>query len=292
MTEPFTCQVPLSDGVKPSTELGRLLSPSPNHRLEALRLQGLLNESSASIQAAYLASALDKLSSPYEPGALDEAPADATAMNEIEVVSRGFSGSSCGFTTITVRGKVFESKPDTVPSERGHNIVVLSPNFEVLESRSFDTPNGSSEGERMADFIDNIEQGSIVLIAVNYGPNNNLTGRAHTALKSVGAINTEGLLQAGNFCLIGCKGAKSGSVPQLSASPDKPSVLRRRIPSMPIPLRVGFNTETLHRLTQMICDIASSSFGFVNSGGICAALCCAVLCCAVLCCAALHCTVL
>lgn len=86
-------------------------------------------------------------------------------------------------------GHIYVKGVDESPNARGYNVVVINPEkFNTTETRaSFDTHASEQESERMAQFIANIPNGRIVMVAASDEASFHLTENAVNALKSLGA---------------------------------------------------------------------------------------------------------
>ncbi|MCP4000570.1 MAG: PKD domain-containing protein [Gammaproteobacteria bacterium] len=94
----------------------------------------------------------------------------------------------------------------------GHNIVVIDEDdLSVLGTKSFDTWASSTVADQMAEYIRNIPDGSMVLVAIKYGQrymNNN----AHSALETLGSQMTRDVGIYDSWAFIGIKGETDRSI--------------------------------------------------------------------------------
>ncbi|MBI4670740.1 MAG: hypothetical protein HY741_03600 [Chloroflexi bacterium] len=99
------------------------------------------------------------------------------------IVVRSAGEEQGAFGHIFVRGK------DESPNVRGYNIVVINPEkFGAVEARAnFDTFASEQESERMGEFIAQIPDGRIIVVAASDEASFHLTENAVNALKSLGA---------------------------------------------------------------------------------------------------------
>jgi hypothetical protein len=134
-----------------------------------------------------------------------EAPVD------LIVQSAGLYSGNLGI--ILVNGQVVSSQ------SRGYNIVVVNPRTGAVEaSTAFDTHRWRRESRRMAEFIDRLEEGKIVILALKDEGALSLTAEAVEALKTVGAQeDLRGRLHW-SHAVIGIKGAKPGEALEESSS--------------------------------------------------------------------------
>eukprot|EP01041_Mallomonas_annulata_P001367 gene1367-2639_t len=238
-----------NDGLAPrfrtslSETANPMLSSCPKCRLDAINTTpgGLFTSET---EAALILCELDRISELYSPPTLPIAEADMT--DKIEVVSVGSDDPGGGQCKILLRGQCCG------PTERGFNIVVLNGQFGFGEIRSFDTVENENASERLADFIESIPEGKIVLVATQESASDKLTGRATTALRSIGADKIDRLGSRGAFAMVGRKGAAPGSVPQsLSERRKGPARARRLLPAPKIPLAVEASADTVSVLVKL-----------------------------------------
>jgi hypothetical protein len=230
---------------RPSTTKELLLSESPQYRLEGLELLSRSGSNSAGLEAARIICHIDRMAEIHGPS--PSPMAEARSLDEVEISCAGPDDGN--FCKINVRGQtVFEVK-------RGFNLVVLTDNLEPGETRYFDTHDSANASERMADYIDGISEGRIVLVGTFDSVVTNITSRGYSALKLLGADRPEKLAKGGAFALIGRKGAPSNSSGIVQAIAEKkkgPITIRHRLPSPRIPLAVDDSMETLRTLIALI----------------------------------------
>lgn len=228
---------------RPEDAQALLSSASPAYRLEALANSSLEGGSPAIHEAATIMCQLDRTSEIFAPPALPRA--EAKSADEIEVVSAGMEDGN--FCRISVRGQCVGTH------DRGFNIVHLDDQYRVVEEASFDTHGSSGESDRMADFIEKIPRGRLVLVAVMDEANSNLVSRARGSLRKIGADKMERLGYRGSFALIGRKGAEPGSVPQhMLDKGNGVASVTQRLPSQTIPLCVDVSPATFEHLAGIV----------------------------------------
>ncbi len=125
----------------------------------------------------------------------------------VNVVVRS-AGSEIGdFAHIYVKGV------DVAQNRRGYNLVVIDPATGNLEANVvFDTFASADESARLAQFIEQIPNGKIVVAAVRDEASRNLTRAAVEALRSIGAQEDLQAKWRWSHAIIGVKGAAPGSV--------------------------------------------------------------------------------
>jgi hypothetical protein len=105
----------------------------------------------------------------------------------------------CGTTTINIGGK------DQSQRNRGHNVVVLDQSSgDVLESESFDTYGSAQQGKDLARFIENVQDGRVVVVATQDSANTH-SKYANDALKGIGA-GAVTLKRRDTFAVVGMRG--------------------------------------------------------------------------------------
>ena len=156
---------------------------------------------------------------------------------EVEILSAGHEDLGGSNSIILVNGI------DHSGIYRGFHIVVLSGNTgEFLGNRTIDTSYWPGTSAKLITYISSIQNGSIVLIAINADAAKLLTKQAEQAVQSLGATTRLALVQnktvdsrfRGSFAMVTRKGgAKPSWFVEKSASRRKgPS----HIPKMSIPL--------------------------------------------------------
>lgn len=125
---------------------------------------------------------------------------------DITVQSAGIYGGN--FAKIVVDGK------DYSPNGRGYNIAVIDPvTGEVEKVESFDTRSdekGKFYSQKMAEFLNEIPSGKIVVCAVKDEGSKYLSEAAVRELKKIGSILDLRGFKRFSHAIIGVKGAKPG----------------------------------------------------------------------------------
>ncbi len=226
-----------------STAMEMLLSESPALRLEALEALRGGSERTAAYEAAFILCHVDRIADLHGPPVV--AMAESKCYDEVEVAAAGYEDGN--YCKLLFRGQICGE------SKRGFNFLVLTDGAEVYETRTFDTHDSESASERMADFIESIPDGRVVLVGTMDSANDHLTSRGISALKSLGAERLEKLTFRGSFAMIGRKGASSSAVVQTMVDKKNgPAVVRQRLPCPRIPLAVDTTPETLKSLVGLI----------------------------------------
>ena len=244
-----------------------LCSASPSHRVEGLEEAGLLITDEAGFgldtgddggdrpalrakcQAAVLLGYLERLGEPYGPP--EEAVAEPRVRCELEAASGGKDDGN--FSRLLVRGE------DRSCKEPGVNVLVLTETLDAGgdDAKGFATHESLHAANRLADYLNAVPQGRTVLIAVQEDAAGNLSNSARKALLSVGAGTEEvvalGTHRRSSFAMVGRKGAKPGSVPQVLRLPKKGcATIRQRLPAPKVPMCVDVSKETLHGLVELV----------------------------------------
>ena len=138
---------------------------------------------------------------------------ESTAVNPgqrfiFKVISAGYHDGD--FAQIYINSQVI------VPSgHRGHNLAVVDEiTGQLIETRHFDTYLSTAEADRMAEYIQNLPQGRIVLVAIRDEGSVSMTEAAYKALESLGSQLTRSVGYRDSWAMIGRKGAPIGSVPE------------------------------------------------------------------------------
>ena len=127
---------------------------------------------------------------------------------DIEINS---SGAAQDFAFITVSAADGDTQ-DASAGRRGYNLTSIDPQTgEVLDVLGFDTWANEFEAERMADFVETLPEGAIVLAAARDDASRFLTDRAVAALASLGSAVDLRATPGYGHTLIGVKGAAPGS---------------------------------------------------------------------------------
>lgn len=123
------------------------------------------------------------------------------------VESAGFDDGE--FLSMYVDGSFFEF------TQRGHGLLVLSPESGAVQMRSFDTFASAQASDEMAEFIDSLATGTVVLAGILDEGSAQMTEAAFQALESLGSTQTRQVGNRDSWALIGWKGAPSGSAAEV-----------------------------------------------------------------------------
>ena len=236
-----------NDGLSPRfSSSSQLPSPDltlvgcPHVRLESLKL--IPSElMTAETEAAVILCELDRISDHYSPPHLPAAESDA--LDKVEVRAAGQEDAGGAGSKLLLRGQ------SCGVLGRGFNIAVLNEQLGVTDNRvmSFDTVDSDNASERMADFLEGVSEGRIVLVATSESASEKLSARAVAALRSIGADKLDKLESRGALALIGRKGSTPGSVPQAISERRKgPVSVSQQLPAPKVPLAVEVNRWTLN----------------------------------------------
>ncbi|HEX9972466.1 MAG TPA: C25 family cysteine peptidase, partial [bacterium] len=98
---------------------------------------------------------------------------------------------------------------------RGHNLVEIDEvSGKVLATKHFDTHFSAAESDSMAQYIQQLPEGRIVLATIMDEGSQNLTAAAYLALESLGSQLIRGVGFRDSWAMIGRKGAAIGTVPE------------------------------------------------------------------------------
>jgi hypothetical protein len=104
---------------------------------------------------------------------------------------------------------------DASAGRRGVNVTVLDPrNGQILEMQGFDTAANEFESEKLANFLNNVQPGHLVMVASRGEAGAFLIEEAVAGLRSLGADVTLDHLQQNYFSIVGVKGAGPGTAAQ------------------------------------------------------------------------------
>ncbi|MFQ5637860.1 MAG: C25 family cysteine peptidase [bacterium] len=99
---------------------------------------------------------------------------------------------------------------------RGHNLAVFDQaHGRLLSNPSFDTYIDPANAEAMAEFINGLPEGRIVLAAIRDEGSVSMTENAYVALESIGSALTRQVGVRDSWAIIGRKGAAMGTVPEI-----------------------------------------------------------------------------
>ncbi|HEX9653631.1 MAG TPA: interleukin-like EMT inducer domain-containing protein, partial [bacterium] len=101
-------------------------------------------------------------------------------------------------------------------NQRGHNLAVFDESDgTLLERASFDTYGSPTNAEALAQFINTVPDGRIVLAAIRDEGSVSMTESAHLALESIGSQLTRQVRLRDAWAIIGRKGVAIGTVPEV-----------------------------------------------------------------------------
>ncbi|NIR49848.1 T9SS type A sorting domain-containing protein [candidate division KSB1 bacterium] len=141
----------------------------------------------------------------------------AEKLSTYRVESAGFDDGS--FVRMLADFENFESKL------RGYNLLVIRPETGDVETRNFDTFSSAEEANRLAEYLDSLPLGSVVLAGIADEGSSNMTEAAYQAFESVGSTLIRQVQFRDSWALIGWKGATSASISEvLSKRFDGPAI--------------------------------------------------------------------
>ncbi len=112
------------------------------------------------------------------------------------------------------------TRTDVSYGRRGYNLTVLDPRSgEVITRTGFDTYANEYEAQRMAQFIAQIPEGAIVLVATKDDASRSLTDEAVAALRTLGSQVDLREFPGQFHALIGVKGARPGTALEVVGAP-------------------------------------------------------------------------
>ena len=135
---------------------------------------------------------------------IENAPIKAGKRVSLKAISAGFNDGNYA--------KIFiDSVPVISSGRRGHNLVVVDEaNGAVLDIQYFDTYASSADADKMANYIQTLPIGRIVLAAIRDEGSVKMTENAHKALESLGSQLTRNVAARDSWAMIGTKGAAIG----------------------------------------------------------------------------------
>ena len=134
----------------------------------------------------------------------------------VNIVARSAGQEAGDYAHIWLNGR------DVAPNRRGYNVVVIDPRTGAVEqAASFDTFEGAEGSNRMAEMINAVPAGRIVVVAARDEASMSLQQDAVDALASIGAaVDLRGKFRWGH-AVIGVKGAAAGTAVE-AAGRDQP----------------------------------------------------------------------
>ncbi len=97
-------------------------------------------------------------------------------------------------------------------NRRGHNVVVLAPGTNRVESRNFDTYAARSESDALAAYINGLRTGSVIMIAIADDGSQSMTDSGRQALESIGSTKTGNVEFRDSWLLLTRKGGSVADV--------------------------------------------------------------------------------
>ena len=111
------------------------------------------------------------------------------------------------YAVISINGR------NALSAGRGYNFAVLDyRSGETLDTARFDTYGDAGAAAAMAQFLEMVGEGNIVLAAVNDEGASNMSETAYRALETLGSAMCRQIRFRDSWALIGVKGAETGSV--------------------------------------------------------------------------------
>ncbi|MFQ5605416.1 MAG: C25 family cysteine peptidase [bacterium] len=124
-----------------------------------------------------------------------------------EAQSAGFADGS--FVLLVRNNEIFSEVA------RGHLLVEFDDSDgRLITTRSFDTFKSPEQAEALAQYVNSIPAGHVVLSAIKDEGSANMTEHAYLALESIGSAFTRQVGFRDSWAIIGRKGAAIGSVPE------------------------------------------------------------------------------
>lgn len=154
---------------------------------------------------------------------------------DVEINSGGGAGD---FAFISVADDQ-EHVIDASAGRRGYNLATIdAQSGEVTDVRGFDTWANPFEADALADFIEGLPEGTIVLVAARDDASRSLTDRAVRALAGIGSAIDLRQTPGYGHALIGVKGAAPGTAAEMTG-PDE-AYLRVASDRRPLSLAVDW----------------------------------------------------
>lgn len=259
---------PYTDSSTIDIDPASLLDEAPINKIDALKeyydisstiTKSKINQDSSieflyphKLQSALLYALLENLSYPYHPPCHEVSESNSSNLIEISVCSANSStNGAVGSCSICVKGQLVPAPATT----KGFFIVTLDDNFDIFESREFSTLSETSASDRLADYLDSIDIGRVVLVATNGSISTNCTQRIIDCLHNLGGnnIDTINASTSSSLALIGRKGLSKGEgIQSIRKCGGKKSIIRSKIQFINAPLRVDFSSDCLSDLIRNI----------------------------------------
>ena len=132
---------------------------------------------------------------------------------DVEINSGG-AAQDIAFITVTDPDGISQ---DASAGRRGYNLTAIDPRTgKVLDKRGFDTWANTAEADRLAEFVEGLPAGTIVLGAARDDASRFLTDRAVAALAGLGSAVDLRTTPGFGHALIGVKGAAAGTAAEVS----------------------------------------------------------------------------
>ncbi|MCU0644032.1 MAG: C25 family cysteine peptidase [bacterium] len=123
---------------------------------------------------------------------------------------------SAGFNDGNYAKLFVDSEPIISAGRRGHNLAVVDETTgAVLDIQYFDTYASSTDADKMANYIQNLPDGRIVLAAIRDEGSAKMTENAYKALESLGSRLTRNAGARDSWAMIGRAGAQLGEAVEM-----------------------------------------------------------------------------
>lgn len=230
-------------------------SLSASDRILRLMDDNTLLTSSYELQVNFILSILDKLSEPYGGNVLSQSN-DADGLNQIKLFSKvpSESGESerC---SITIKECAIPFDDDDHDSNSGFHIAILNANtFAVEKTRWFES-EAEDSSNRMADFLNDLPFGTVLLIVNAKSLHVNVGRYAYDALMDYGCCDLEAEEKCNSLIMIGKKGLKPSQADYLLGKTGETLQLSRLLPPTTVALRVEPEVHTIVQLIHLARDL-------------------------------------
>jgi hypothetical protein len=132
------------------------------------------------------------------------------------------SGGPADFAYITIGDAAYDNAEDGSIHRAGYNVAVINgKSGKLLDKQGFDTTPGGGEGEEaaLAEFIESVPDGRIVVVALRGDGAAELSDIAVAAFRSIGGQADPRGSEGWSHAIIGVKGAATGTALE-AAGPD------------------------------------------------------------------------